>query len=137
MLISQQNLNRPHFTRPTIMARFMLSQRADDKAVLEEMRDTLGFGTIYLHTGNNPQRPGEKPAYRFEVHRKEDCLKLVKIFRKYPLHSRKARQFELWAEAVEAMKGAKGSHTKERDEYLAGLVPQLRQLREWNPALDN
>ena len=132
MLISQQNLNRPHYTRPTLGARFMLSQRADDKTVLDEIRDKLGFGCVMYHN-DNPKRPGEKPAYRFQVHRKEDCQKLVKIFRQYPLHSRKARQFELWAKAVEAMKWAKGSHTQERYDYVAALVSQLRQLREWNP----
>lgn len=112
-------------TWPT--ARFEVSQRADDRHVIELIREHLGFGRIYVHTAN-AGRPHERTAVKFSCFRIEDNLKLIDVFREYPLRSKKRHQFEVWAAAVHEI--AKGRHRD--DAFIDGQREKLRALRVFN-----
>ena len=89
-------------TRCLPQPQFTISLRDDDRPMLEYIRDQLGFG--YLSRRPEFQsREGyiSNPTASLIVIRREDTGKLVELFRKYPLRSKKARDFELWAKIVE------------------------------------
>lgn len=79
--------------------------RADDSATLEKIQGVLG-GVIY----DNPVPPEEqrrrhnrmntKPAKSLQVFRREEVENVVQHFKRYPLQSKKARDFEVWSAAA-------------------------------------
>lgn len=75
---------------------FLMELRADDGQMLEEIRDELGFGRIHYSISDSARTP----TCRLEVTRRKDCLSLVHLFDKYPLRSKKARDFAIWRRAV-------------------------------------
>lgn len=78
---------------------FTLCLREDDAEIVEEIARRTGFGRVYhvIH-----RRPGVRDRYRVEwkVYRKRDVLALAALLDRYPLRSKKARDFRLWREAV-------------------------------------
>jgi hypothetical protein len=74
---------------------FALALRCDDGAVLQEIRDELGFGRI-----NRFNKPGAQQQDVLRVAAKADCLRLVGVFDRYPLRAKKARDYAIWREAV-------------------------------------
>lgn len=78
--------------------RFVMALRADDGAILEEIRARTGLGTIYRRVAK--ARPADAPQWRFEVNTKESCLALVRLLDRHPLRAKKARDYALWREAV-------------------------------------
>lgn len=79
---------------------FIIHLRADDRPLLEWLRDATGVGRIDM--GRRVKQGGDQPSWRWVVSRKKDCLDLVAFFEQYPLRSKKAKDFEIWAEAVRA-----------------------------------
>lgn len=76
--------------------RFSIGLRADETPVLNYIQETLGFGQVYVAR----DLTGRSPAAQFSVSSIGGCQSLVEIFHKYPLRAKKARDFEIWAEAV-------------------------------------
>jgi LAGLIDADG endonuclease len=76
-----------------------LSLRTDDRAILEEIRSTVGFGLLIDEKRRSRAR-NEKPKSVWIVTRRDDCCHVVDLFRRFPLRAKKARDFEVWAEAV-------------------------------------
>jgi len=117
--------------------RFDLTMRADDIRMLEQIKSTLGFGQIYSrkHGYKNSQGYTSKLLASYVVWNKSDTLKLVELFREFPLRSKKSRDFTLWAEAVEIWnlhKYGRWADTpetlplKERMRELAVLIKDIR-----------
>ena len=79
---------------------FLIHLRRDDLPLLEALQAETGLGRINL--GRRSKVGGDHPSVRWVVARKAECLQLVSIFEAYPLRSKKARDFEVWAEAVRA-----------------------------------
>jgi hypothetical protein len=81
---------------------FTIVSRDDDRGMQEYIRDQLGFGNVFQHK-SFVQRDGYtcNPQVAFMVWSREDTGKLVELFRQYPLRSKKARDFEIWAKIVE------------------------------------
>lgn len=77
---------------------FAIHIRADDRPLLEWCRETTGLGAIY--TGRRVKQGGDQPSVRWSITRRAECVALVSIFEQYPLRSKKARDFVLWADAV-------------------------------------
>lgn len=80
---------------------FVIALRADDRATLERARTLLGVG----HIGQNRRGHGPatssnaKPLAALVVQARNDLARIVGVFRTYPLRSKKARDFDLWAAA--------------------------------------
>ena len=84
-------------------AQFKLGMRQDDRPILEEISTRLSLGSVYQrssNTGPNSPKNG-KPTAEWIVFAKSDIVKLVALLRRFPLRTRKARDFETWAEAVD------------------------------------
>ncbi len=84
-----------YFTREADV-RFGINLRDDDAHVLQYVQQVLHCGTLsYEDTACNPR-------LSFGITRAKDLLfVIVPLFRRFPLHTKKAREFELWAEAVQ------------------------------------
>lgn len=113
---------------------FNLALRADDEKILREIQKTLQIGTIY---GREPSiralksRPNSKPQFRLEVFKKADCLKLVYIFEKYPLRSKKWRDFLIWKEATLLInKSTYGEYDTEQMNRLKDKIQKIRQFNQ-------
>lgn len=73
---------------------FKIALRRDDKAVLLEIRDALGFGRV------RDTRNKTTLLAAYEVTSRAECLAIAGIFRKYPLRSKKAEDWLLWESVV-------------------------------------
>lgn len=96
-LIVKQHKRNP---RANYGCQFRIDLRDDDREYLEEIRETLQIGKIY----NRPTYPGSfpntKPAASFRVNIINECVQLVRLFEKYPIPSKKQRDFDIWKQAV-------------------------------------
>lgn len=79
---------------------FTIALRDDDRAILEEIRDTLGIGTIYDKSDRSTLTRKRRPQVEYRVSIINECAELVKLFDKYPLRAKKQRDFEIWKQAV-------------------------------------
>lgn len=78
---------------------FVIHIRADDGAILREVHRQLGIGQI---VGPSTRKDGGHPMIKWVVSRQADCMRLVELFRCFPLRAKKKRDFVIWAEAVES-----------------------------------
>lgn len=101
--------------------------RADDRALLEWLRDSTGLGRLYQ--GRKVKRGGDQPSMFWRVTRRHETLGVVEIFNRYPLRSKKARDFKIWAEAVVAWRAQDW-------QQMAQLSALLRETRRFEAAGD-
>jgi hypothetical protein len=81
---------------------FTIRLRDDDQPMLEYIREQLGLGNVFPSRGyRNCEGYTSCPQAAFMIWSREETGKLVGFFRQYPLRSKKARDFELWAKIVE------------------------------------
>ena len=97
------SINIHDVVRQKYRPRFKLDLRLDDFSILQEMQSVLGGNLrIYKPTYNMLKaRPGGKPQGRWNILDKKGMTFLVKHFRKYPLRTKKQRDQQIWAMAVE------------------------------------
>lgn len=114
--------------------RFSVSLRSDDLAILEECQQRTGLGSIY----RRPQRAGARPCAVWTVASHQHCDALAAVFRRYPLRSKKARDFEVWCRALEAWKvvgrhrGGPGRWNGPVDQSaMVALKRELEDIRAW------
>jgi site-specific DNA-methyltransferase (adenine-specific) len=92
----------------------------------------LGVGNIYEHEGQGRA----KPQCTLRVQAKADCLRLVEVFARYPLRSKKLRDFLHWADAVvewnEMERGHRWSGRSDwtRLEALKASIESAREYRD-------
>jgi len=114
---------------------FNISLRADDKPVLDLIRNTLNFGrVIYIPKAKyryNGSFNSSKDQYMFRTAKIDDCVKLVQIFDSFPLLSKKARDFTTWKEAVLFISKHNGHKPKDRL-YLNYLYEKLVHERKYS-----
>lgn len=80
-----------------LYTRFVIEIREDDRAILEEIRDILKVGGVWRRA----QRGGSKPLVAYYVTRNADLYHvIIPLFEKYPLRTKKARDFSIWRELV-------------------------------------
>lgn len=82
------------------VCRFRINLRDDDRAILEEIRKTLGIGIIYDVPVYPNRTANARPATALEVHAIDECAELVKVFERYPLRAKKRHDFAIWKLAV-------------------------------------
>jgi hypothetical protein len=94
--------------------------RADDTPLLAALRDWSGTGEL----SPAPARGGSRPQTMWMIGRRGDCVTVATILDGSPLLGKKAREFEVWREAVKTWATRGGS-----DQALEGLAGELRALR--------
>lgn len=105
------------------ICRFIIGLRKDDAPVLEEIRLRTGLGTIL------PRRAARQVCW--DVSRKADVVALSALLERYPLRAKKAYDYEVWAEAVDAWANAeKGNRWHGRSPHTAVLRDLRVRLRE-------
>jgi len=82
----------------TYDCQFSITLRADDKPILEKIKQELGIGTIAMR---KPKQTNAEEQARFCVSSKADCIILRDIFRAFPLRAKKAIDFEFWSKALD------------------------------------
>jgi hypothetical protein len=87
---------------------FTIKLRADDLPLLNTIRDITGIGKVRL-----AYPPKRNAQVRWDVDRKADVLVLRELFEWTKLLSKKRRDFELWAEAVDIWACVQGSTSQD------------------------
>lgn len=104
-----------------LICAFTLALRLDDNAILDEIQSETGLGTIHI---TRRAKWGSNDQAVWNVRKKDDVLELVRIFERYPLRAKKARDFAIWREAA-AVWGAGTSS----DQRLWDIKSRLEQGR--------
>lgn len=100
----RNKIKRPYlFTvRPT----FRLTISNQDRAILEAIRETLGFGQIYIQNRSVKDSRYKDVAYYYAESLK-DCLMAKDFFKRHKFYTTKGRDFELWCKALEIIEAGK------------------------------
>ena len=100
--------------------------RADDTPLLAAFRDWSGVGQLSPSAATG----GSRPQTTWMIGRQAECLKVAAILDDSPLLGKKAREFQIWREAVELCATRGGAEPE-----LDRLATALRALRhEFTPA---
>lgn len=79
---------------------FSVNIRDDDANVIEYVKDKLGIGAIYRRKTNG-NKSNSKPTISFVVKGIQDLAEIiVPIFDRYPLITKKGKEFVIWKQAV-------------------------------------
>jgi len=116
-------------TRGTHAPSFAIKLRADDIAVLEHARRTLGAGTVTIE-----RRAEGNDMARWVVGDKVGCQRLVDLLDKYPLRAKKRIDYWTWREAVCEWTGrGRGNrwHGAADNERMAALRERLMSGRAY------
>jgi hypothetical protein len=115
---------------------FGINLRNDDSDILHEIKEKLGFGQSISTrhksrrlTDNRGSEYQTNPTVEFRVASIKDCLKLVEIFRQFPLRTRKRLVFEVWAEAVKELAKGKSKNLTLIESYCN----TIKMLRRYYP----
>jgi hypothetical protein len=114
---STKRYSQPHFK---------LTVRADERPILEEIRERLGCGRIRVHV---PGGSTSNLQLSFLLTSSADCQRLVEVLTLHPLRAKKRNDFKIWAEAVQE-KAANGT-----SERLFELRERLIAGRRYDHAL--
>lgn len=125
--------------RGGIGLKFGMKLRADDKELLDNIRNFFKCGKIYLGSNGSEilrdkhYRRNAKPAYQYEIFRKEDIENIViPFFDNYPLQGKKQNDFLIWREIAELRKQQKtGTRNDEVHNKLLELINELREGRKF------
>ena len=114
-------------------ARFRLSLRDDDAAILKEIHVRLGLGT--LGRRERSRRVNAKPCLEWTVESRPDAEELVEILDRYPLRSKKAADYTVWKRAVK-VSSAMPYRTRAKRDWgpLIELKQQLESVRQYRPS---
>jgi len=122
--------------RKRIGCRFHIALRDDDSAILYEIKKTLGdIGSISRSNSRTGTRSGghhDNPQVRFAVSSIADIYHiLIPLFEKYPLRSKKRRDFELWREAARLIMSEQHLH-REGGQEIKRLKTKQELTRRYN-----
>lgn len=91
-----------------IVLRYFITQRFDNREILEEIQKFFGVGYVHLKAQEwgKEYRRTRRPTYVFEV-TKQDHIQnvIVPFFRRYPLQGIKRFSFEKFAKIADLVKG--------------------------------
>lgn len=123
------NIQRHNHKNPctNYQCQFQLHLRADDKPILEEIRDTLEIGAIYDYPARINNSRSARPQAHFCVHAVDDCAELVKVFEKYPLRAKKQCDFEIWKQMLAEMRKPVGERNSDLLEYYYLKIQEVRK----------
>lgn len=111
-----------------IVLRYFITQRYDNKQVLEEIQKFFGVGYVHLkkQEWGKSYRRTRRPSYVFEV-TKQDHIQtiIVPFFRKHRLRGIKRFSFEKFARIADLVKGRQDSRHLSKKELT--LVWRLKK----------
>lgn len=111
--------------RQTPTFEFSIGLRNDDRETLEHIKEGLGFG----HLVDGKAYGNKNPSSYYRVRKKEDCLKLIKVLDRYPLQSKKKRDFDIWKEAL--IYKINNNNTELRNNKLLEYYKELRDVKRY------
>ena len=110
-----------------IVLRYFITQRFDNKEVLEQIRDYFGVGYVHLKAQEwgKEYRRTRLPTYVFEV-TKQDHIQnvIVPFFRKHSLQGIKHLSFEKFSKVADLVKGRQDTRLLSEEEL--NMVRQLK-----------
>ena len=110
-----------------ISARLRISARDDDAALVSAVMYTLQCGSL-----SRMEKPS--PQVVLEIRRLGDCHHiLIPLFDKYPLYSKKSRDYKIWRALVMAL--SLGLHLNGQRDYVLDLCRQLKQIKVYDPSI--
>lgn len=100
---------------------FEIELRADDKEILERVKETLNCGNIYYLDYKKYSK--WQPHYKYKVSNIKDISeKIIPFFKKYPLQAKKKLSFDLFRKVAEMM-------LKKQHLTIEG-IKQIQSLKE-------
>ena len=110
---------------------FIINLRSDDADILIRLWYAFGGGLYHEppRTFNDPKSNKEytsKPRSKWNVLSKKDLAGIVEYFEKFPLRSKKARDFEIWKKTVDIY-----IRYGRSDLRLPGLQEDIREGRKY------
>lgn len=78
---------------------FLINLDSKDRPILELVRDFFGFGVVRTYERGRDYKRTGKACY-YKVTNLKDCLEVMEFFRKFPLRSKKGKDFEMWCECL-------------------------------------
>lgn len=106
---------------------FRITLRDDDRAILEEIQDTLGLGKVYDYPACTNDAHERLPQTLWDVRSTTECAELVEVFEKYPLRAKKQRDFEIWKKAVAELQKPVDCRDPDLLEYYFHRIKEVRQ----------
>ena len=118
--------------------------RDDDGSVNRWIQENLGCGKIYPHAVSRQARVKTKPGSMFRIRDIRDLAEIVvPLFDKYPLHSKKAREYLIWKKLLllryQETMGRSPHSTPYSQEYCTefdSAIKQLRAIRKYREHAD-
>lgn len=113
---------------------FQIKLRRDDRHILEQIRDYLGVGRVFDIAASEANGRDAKPAAEYIVDKREDCLKIREFFDRFPLRAKKARDYAIWARALDAwLARERGNrwHGPGDNGPMEALWLEMRSVREY------
>lgn len=126
-LIGTRNYKSP---RANYICQFHIGLRDDDKPILSRIHDTLGIGIIQNFPVYPNDTPNAHPTTRFRICAINECTELVKMFEKYPLQSKKQRDFAIWKQAVAELRKPVDCRNPDLLEYYYLKIKEVRRYEE-------
>ncbi|MCI0391657.1 MAG: LAGLIDADG family homing endonuclease [Acidobacteria bacterium] len=116
--------------------KFEIKLRADDGSVLEEIQKQLGVGRLYRCKPREWSKIKERPAIVYSVkHRMALYRTILAHFDRFPLRSKKSRDYEIWRQIViiaASYPQTRGLRLmKAKGDIIRPLVESLRTIREY------
>lgn len=90
---------------------FKLALRDDDSGVTHHLMELLGIGRVTTKRAMSGRPSG---LTQYLVDRMDEVAQLVAFFRRFPLRSKKRRDFEIWAAAFERWESVRGQTLRRR-----------------------
>ena len=115
--------NREHGSWSCMMS---LSLRDDDSRLIRRIHQLTKIGDLL----ERPSQARAQPQLEWRVRRKADCFRLIEILDRYPLQSKKAKDYDLWRQAMMLRKESK-RNDQARDERIAQLREELIEGRKY------
>jgi len=117
------------FNKERFSPKFQIALRADDKEILNLMIYHLGFGKIYYKKCKLPTNP----QFVFYVSSINDCVKLIEVFDRFPLRSKKRMDYLVWREFVlyKFNNNAGRKNNTVDNEVLRAYFNSLREIRKF------
>ncbi len=107
--------------------RFHLVLRDDDKAIIEEICNILEVGTICISPARPSNGRNNRAVTRFYIGAINECTQMVKLFEKYPLRTKKKRDFTIWKQVVEELQKPVDKRNPDLLEYYYLKIKEVRQ----------
>lgn len=128
-LVFRSEVNRNRLGNPKYyrwIPYFAIDLRVDDYKILDQIKDTLDCGKVYVT--NSVVKGNSKKHAHYNVQDLDSLhKKVMPFFEKHQLRAKKLQDFKLWCQALEILYRHKGKIlTKEQHEVLSQIRSQMR-----------